>query len=126
VFIKIAIFGVMVALVLAIGCKPQETDVVDLLGDNLNFLYTSWEKAGRPNSFQISDYLESHPASYFIYTNTIRVGENVYHCRFGARSPNFMASGVLAIADGRTMLWIRDSDGRVVVSPEKKGLRTDR
>jgi len=98
---------------------------VALLGSQLNELLMDWEKAGRPDSFRVSDHIVSHPASYFTYTNIIRLGTNIYHCRFGARSPNFVAPGLVVITDDKIILWIRDKDAKIVVSPEKNGLRSD-
>jgi hypothetical protein len=57
----------------------------------------------------------------FVFTNVVTSTNVIFHCRFAARRPSWPA-GVLAITDEGILVWVRDKDGKVTVSPEKYGV----
>jgi hypothetical protein len=72
---------------------------------------------------QLSDLDEARDRAndIFVYTNTVTTSNTVYHCLFGTRDPDWPA-GVLAVTDDGIILWVRDRDGNVTVSPVDHGV----
>jgi len=111
--------GVISALsLLLIGCEDSDTTEAVYLKADLNTLYRAWVRDGQPQSVDTSKYISSNRRQYFVHTNVLDFGSNVFHCRFGARSANFRRQGILAITDEQVLLWFSD-DGKIVVSPER-------
>jgi hypothetical protein len=79
-----------------------------------------WLTNGCPADFQPGQFLGLADA-FFIYTNTIKTANAVFHCRFGSRRPGW-PSEVLAITDEGTMIFISDKDGKVTISPDENGV----
>ena len=69
-------------MLLTAGCDPEKTNLILETGD-LNYLYSFWNKEGRPNTFDPSRHIISSDGPYFIYTNTLYSGTNIYHCCLG-------------------------------------------
>lgn len=78
-----------------------------------------WLNHGRPADFQPGQYL-GLTNEFFVYTNTIKTSNAVFHCRFGASTP-ILPPGVLAITDDRQMIFIC-TNGKVTTSPDKYGV----
>lgn len=124
----------------------------ELLGhraSNLQELNEYWISKGKPANFNLEKYGSyAPPHNYFVYTNTITVTGAVYHaivshtnyvlgiwtshktisvtgavyhCSFGVRAPGF-PPGILAITDEGLVVWIRERDGKAILSPEIDGI----
>jgi len=78
----------------------------------------AWIDRGRPESFKPNKVIGGTFGNVFFYTNKVQVGGMIYQCRFGV-SDNVWPPGILAITDEGIVLWIRQRDGKVTVSPEK-------
>ena len=121
--IRLLVVGVLMLIAFG-GCDVDETTTAVGVDAQLRYVYYLWEKDGRPTNITISRYMFSRPSVYFDATNIVTVGTNTYHCQFGASNLNLRTPGAMYITDEKITLWIRDKDGKVVVSPEKR-LRTD-
>lgn len=100
-----------------IGCTDSDTHEALSLGAELKVLYATWVKDGRPEVTNVNKYISSNRATFFVYTNKVQIGTNVYHCRFGARSSNFRRNGLLTISDEKVLIWV-GNDGSVIVNPQ--------
>jgi hypothetical protein len=91
-------------------------------------IYQCWIDAGRPSHYDTRLAItESSGGTYFEFTNTIVIGGKTYHCRFAFRPgkpgpATYLPPGTLAMTDEDVMLWIRERDGRVFVSPDRTGI----
>jgi hypothetical protein len=101
------------------GCVDSDTTEALSTGVALKEVYRDWVRDGRPDVVNIEKYVSSNRSTFFIYTNTINLGANSYHCRFAVRSRNFRRKGFLAISDEQTLIWIWDNSNNVVIEPEK-------
>jgi hypothetical protein len=121
----VALSTVLLALLLA-GCEPTEQENAKTLGNDLRLLYNTWTNQGRPAKFDVAKYvyMTSHSGdptnAYYACTNNITVQGSLYRCLFAVRNDNrFYKPGIVAIADGGTLLWVGD-DGKIVVAPDTK------
>ena len=105
------------------GCMNKSHEHVVIMATGLQNLNQYWEEHGQPKEFEPTNVMKSSWEVYSVFTNDFRVANNVYHCRFAARSKLVRIPGTLAITDKGVLLWIGDKDGRVVVSPEKNGIK---
>jgi hypothetical protein len=119
----------MAFLGLTQGCK--EKPYVDRICTERYFLgmiYQRWIDAGRPLHYDPRLAIEnSSVGSYCEFTNTVAFGGKTYRCRFAFRPDKpvlvtYMPPGTLAITDEGVLLWIRERDGRVFVSPDLTGI----
>lgn len=79
-----------------------------------------WISHGRPSGFQPSEAVG--PAyKFFIYSNIVGTTSGTLHCCFGTREIGW-PSGVLAITDNGKVIFIRQRDGKVILSPEENGV----
>jgi hypothetical protein len=112
----------IVALVMAafvVGCKDKYEFWYFRGGtENLQFIQEEWVKEGRPVGFRATNFMGPNNI-YFDFTNTLTITNKVFHCRFAERHPAL--PGLLAITDDGVILWIRDRDGKVTISPEING-----
>jgi hypothetical protein len=107
--------------VLLYGCARIPEDLPSRATE-LRILYQVWVERGRPSDFDTEDiYGNGKVRSFFVYTNVLNVGKDTYHCRFGTRELGWPA-GTLAVTDEGIIVWVRDKDGKVTVSPEKRGI----
>ena len=114
-----ALVAVTVFCLAMIGCERSDTKHARALAPTLRHLYQSWASDGRPESVDTAKYITSSSDIYTAFTNVVTVASNVYHCRFGVRSPNrFSTPGVLAITDEGVILWVGEKAGDVIVAPE--------
>ena len=75
--------GVFSALaLLLVGCEDSDTTEAVYLKADLNTLYRAWAKDGQPEPVDTSKYISSNRRQYFIQTNVVNLGSNVFHCRF--------------------------------------------
>ena len=122
-----AAFGMAVLLSVAVvGCEPTERTHARILGGQLKYLYQEWSKQGGPTVFEPTNYIYNVSSTYgtkyqfFVFTNTVNVKPDVFHCRFAVRDPTrFYKPGVVAITDEGVLLWIGD-DGKIIVAPDTK------
>ena len=123
----LGILGVATLLcVVVIGCEPSEKAHARTLGGTLRYVYGEWVKQGRPEAFEPTNYT-THISStsgtkyqVFVFTNTVTVKPDVFHCHFAVRDPSrFYKPGLVAITDEGVLLWVGD-DGKIVVAPDKK------
>lgn len=101
------------------GCMQSDTSEALSLGADLKVVYANWVKDGRPELPNVDAYIRSNRRQFFVYTNVVHVGSRSYHCRFGARSQNFQRKGILAISDEQALIWIADSNGEIIVDPQR-------
>jgi len=117
------LFFLVTLLFSANGCnqgkRADHNLAIKVLSQTLKEYYQYWIQNGISNSIPITEYAGT--PDYFVYTNTIDADGTQYQCRFGAWNRS-LPSGVLTITDEGVILWIRNSDGLVTVSPEKKGI----
>jgi hypothetical protein len=119
------VFTVLLSFVL--GCEPDEQYHARILGGQLRTLYEKWQSQGRPVGFEITNhYYVMHTTNQaFFLTNTVSVEGARYTCRLAIRDPSrFRPSGLLVLTDQGVLLWLGD-DGKVVVSPDINGLRSN-
>jgi hypothetical protein len=111
----------------AAGCGPGDEQYhAQILGGRLRSLYDRWDQAGRPTDFEPTNYYYvGHTTNqYHTFTNEVHVGGKSYRCRFAIADPSrFQTPGVLAIAEGRVLLWIGE-DGKIVVAPDSTKFST--
>ena len=102
------------------GCKDRYNGVNMSTGVyDLKFIEHYWLEDGRPAKFDINTVIRpGKNYSLFLYTNSVTVSGRVYHCHFGARRFDWPAGTLALTYEGQT-LWIRDSDKKVTLSPEK-------
>ena len=86
----------------------------------LRYAQDYWVSHSRPSGFQLGEVI-GPPADFFVFTNMVKTTNGVLHCRFGAREPGW-PPGVLAITDEKLLIFIRERDGKVIVSPEENGV----
>jgi hypothetical protein len=79
-----------------------------------------WIKQNRSPAFNVSD-IGRPPGTFFNLTNTVSAGGRQYKCLFGARRDDW-PPGVLAITEDGVILWVREQDGKVTLSPEVNGV----
>lgn len=83
-------------------------------------LQMEWTKAGRPEHLTTSSITPlPKGSSYFVYTNAIKKGKDVYHCTIAATNSLWPQGKLVATQEG-PYLWIRDRDELVTVHPEQK------
>ena len=87
--------------------------------ENINHV---WEQRGKPQSFDPTSVVRSSSERYYVFTNEVKEAGATYRCRFAARSKRVRIPGALAITDENALLWIRDADGKVVLSPLTNGI----
>jgi hypothetical protein len=87
---------------------------------NLKWAEEYWVSQGRPADFDPGKLLGPTNV-FFVFTNEVTITNTLFHCRFGVRESEWPA-GVLAVTDGGIIVWIRDRDGKVIVSPEINGV----
>jgi hypothetical protein len=120
----------IVALLLSMqtGCKPYQYSSANFSSSagELSDIYKLWLERGQPTNFTTADFFgpqyREFTNQFFVFTNTATAGSVVYHCHFGALCPHFPPGGVLAITDEGPIIWIRDRDGKVTLSPEVNGI----
>jgi len=90
------------------------------------YCLSTWEKDGRPDRStltitfrQVTGWFRPLPGLYMFVPLV-----QSYHCRSGSSGGFYRAPGVLAITDEKVFVYIRDSDGKVFVSPEKQRFRS--
>jgi hypothetical protein len=104
------------------GCTREGHEVVVMMATGLDSVNRSWEKSGKPNHFDPMSVIQSSSERYYVFTNDVRSAGVVYHCRFAARSERIQIPGALVITGENILLWIRDRDGKIVVSPLQNGI----
>ena len=117
--------SVLIALVGVglIGCTEKEShEPVVMMAAGLDTVKENWVKQGCPKDFQPSNAFHSSVERFYVFTNEISVAGKFYHCRFAVRSQLIHTPGAMAITDEGVLLWIRDKDGKVTISPEKNGI----
>jgi hypothetical protein len=106
----------------AAGCTKESHETVVVMTVGLQTVNEYWIKHGKPKDFEPSNVMNSSWEHYYILTNVVNVAGKPYHCRFAVRSKLVHIPGAMAITDEGVILWIRDKDGKVVVSPQKNGI----
>jgi hypothetical protein len=119
----VRLIGIVVVLcVLLVGCTDDRTHAQIMSGD-LRYLYGEWLKAGKPGTFETSNYIAATQSRYMEFTNSLAVGAVTYHCRFAVRSPGrFSKPGVVAITDSGMLFWVGD-DHTVIPNPGVNGIK---
>ena len=92
------------------------------MASDLQLANDIWVNNGKPEQFDPSTTLKSSSETLFIFTNKVEASGSFYNCRFAIRSLRIKDKGIMAIADDRVILWIQESDGKVILSPEKNGI----
>ena len=105
----------------SIGCKESH-EVLVIMATGLESANRSWEARGKPQNFNPMSTVRSTSETYYVFTNEVKTSDATYHCRFAARSHRVPIPGALVITEENVLLWIRDSDGKVVTSPLKNGI----
>ena len=124
---RACVFSAIILLILAAAsCEPTEKTHARILGGTLRYVYSEWKTQGSPSSFEPTNYVRSVSSNYgskyqvFVFTNTVSVKPNEFHCRFAMRAPDrFYKTGLVAITDEGLLLWIGD-DGKIIVAPDVK------
>jgi hypothetical protein len=89
----------------------------------LTHLREQWIKQSKPGNFDPSQY--AGPAGAFsVFTNVVTAGGRDYHCQFGTRR-QWWPKGILAITADGVVLWVRDRDSKVTLSPMDYGIDMD-
>lgn len=112
------------AVLCSVGCNDNyEYHSYDLAGDaeNLRVMVEYWSSHGRPPIRNIEDYYGKNE-NFFLFTNTVSWSNEVFHCCFAVRRPNY-SGGFLAISDQGIVMWIRERDTNITISPEKHGVK---
>ena len=86
----------------------------------LQDLHEQWIKGGRSSDFNPTNYA-GPPGAFFTYTNRVIIDGHAHKCCFGAHE-RIEPSGMLAITDDGIVIWVRESDGKITVSPELHGV----
>lgn len=113
--------GVLAVVLLIIKWWPGPySDFMASQSFDMQFLYQTWVDAGRPSHYDPNKAIETPLGSHFNFTNIIFLNGKTYHCRFAFRpKPEFAPPGLLVITDEKVVLWIRDRDGKIFLSPER-------
>jgi hypothetical protein len=115
-------FNVLLCAVLCLilsACGDPRADDLQNMAFILQDLHHSWVRNGRPKDIQIDDYAgRSSTLAVFALTNYVVVSGRTNQCRFGIRNQYIRPGGLLCITEDAIFLWIRDSDGRVTISPD--------
>jgi hypothetical protein len=87
---------------------------------SLRYARDYWISHGRSADFRLEEVL-GPPEDFFIYTNTLRTTNGVFHIRFGSRRPGW-PPGTLAITDEGQMIFVCSTNGKVTISPDEYGV----
>jgi hypothetical protein len=116
------LIGTVILCTAMVGCEPEEQYHARMLGGQLRSLNNRWNENGRPTDFVVTNYIYVGWTTnqFCIFTNKVRVKNELFQCRFGIRDPaGIVKSGVLAITEKNTLLWLGD-DGKIVVNPDQR------
>jgi hypothetical protein len=110
--------------ILMVGCEVKENhEIIVEMASDLQIASDIWVKNGRPKDFDPSSTLKSSTEQLYVFTNGVQAAGNYYHCHFAIKSSRIEEQGFMTISDDGMLLWIRDSDGKAIVSPEKNGIK---
>jgi hypothetical protein len=117
------IVGLILLLsVLLPSCSQRHFPASYLIGPAtvLESFREEWIKQNKSPAFDVSRFAKP-PGTYCNFTNTISAAGRDYKCLFGARR-EYWPPGILAITVDGIILWVRDQDGKVTLSPEVNGV----
>lgn len=119
--IACAVLAVLTAVLLIIKWLPGPySDFMASQSFDMQLLYQTWVDAGRPSHYDPNEGFAMSPGLYSNFTNILSVNGKTYHCRFAFRpKKEYAPPGLLVITDEKVVLWIRDRDGKIFLSPER-------
>lgn len=120
----LALFGMILMCVGLVGCGKEDRHVLVMMASGLQSVNDYWVRQGQPVQFDPMHVVHSTSEQYFAYTNQVTYADTTNRCRFAVRSRRIHTPGIMVITEKGAFLWIYDSDGSVVISPEKNGINS--
>jgi hypothetical protein len=123
-YLSLRFLAVAFIVLLFTGCTDDyeySNDNFALDALNLRDAAKYWASTGKPNINNIEDYLKPR-SDFFIFTNTISYSNQIFHCCFAVRRSG-RPDGFLTVSDQGVVIWIREHDTNITISPEKYGVK---
>ena len=117
-----ALVGIVFMCAGLVGCGKEDRHVLVMMASGLQSVNDYWVRQGQPIEFNPMQVVHSTSEQYYSYTNQVICADITNRCRFAVRSRRIHTPGIMVITEKGAFLWIYDSDGRVVISPEKNGI----
>src|ERR1700722_3938928 len=114
---------ISLTLLFLLGCNRHRSEMFSNGVLDLKLTYGDWVNHGRPKNYDLASFIQPQGTNLtlFNFTNQVSASYKTSQCLFGARNTAW-PKGTRAIADDGTILWIRDRDQKVTLSPERRGV----